>query len=834
MNTYVKRISLVLGLATVAFAQTTTAPIYTASIVAGIPTASGNGYGDGGPSVFGVVSSPQGIAVDANGNIFVSDNTNSRIRRIDGTTGIISTFTTSNISNPNGMAFDSKGDLIIAENGNNGQIIRVTPDGKTSQVIAGTNVSGTFGGDGQYAFNSVLNSPAGVALDKNDNIYIADTSNNRVRMIKNVNNCVYTPLTISGTAMSNSCTVSTIAGGLSTPQFGVLCGTNNTCLPDGTNTVGDGGPAVLARVQGPYGIAVTPDGSKVYVAQNGDHRIRAIDMNTGLISSLIGNCLAGALVIPCTSGNFGSPTNGNSFGDGKPAVQGTTNNPRGLYLDSTNNILYFTDGGSTAPPSGSNGRSSIRAINLSTGIVNTVVGGGGTAGDSSSGLQSGLLTNLSLNSPYGVWVQNGLIYWVEQGNNRVRVGDPVGQTVKTLVNTIRSSGSGGSALQAYLGFATSLATTGSPRVAVDGAGNVYVVESSVHKVRKVTPDGNINDWAGTGVAGSTGDGAAAVGARLSSPQSVAFDSAGNGYIADTGNNKIRKVDTNGIITTVVGRAQITTCSATTAKAGQCFVDKSNYVGDGGDPLQAVLNGPQGIAVDGSGNLIIADSGHNSIRFVNVSANTINTIGGGQPATLAGQPIIDGPTDGRSGLGTSGQADSISAVYGLLNNPRGVAVDSHGNIYIADYGNSVARELVPTNLGAYSYGMFSFYGSGSSSGTTPNIPTGTGAPSIPARIRISNNNATSVAVDSGNNIYYALAADNRVHVILADHSAVYVVGGGGSVDTGSNYTSSNGLNIGLPAVTGVAVDSAGNVYTADRSGLVRKFACTMNCPSLTAH
>src|SRR5262249_19509525 len=128
----------------------------------------------------------------------------------------------------------------------------------------------------------------------------------------------------------------------------------------------------------------------------------------------------------------------------------------------------------------------------------------------------------------------------------------------------------------------------------------------------------------------------------------AFDNAGNAYIADAGNGRIRKVDNNGVITTVVGRSQVTTCTATTTQAGQCFVDKSNYVGDGGAPANAVLSTPQGVTVDAAGNLIIADSGHNSIRYADLNNNVIVTIAGGVPAGIA-----SGPVDGRSGLGTSG-------------------------------------------------------------------------------------------------------------------------------------------------------------------------------------
>jgi sugar lactone lactonase YvrE len=376
-----------------------------------------------------------------------------------------------------------------------------------------------------------------------------------------------------------------------------------------------------------------------------------------------------------------------------------------------------------------------------------------------------------------------------------------------------------------LGFATTLASTASPRVAVDTAGNLYVVEASTHRIRKVNADGMIVDWAGTGASGISGDGGPAIAARLSSPQSVAFDSQGNGYIADTGNNRIRKVDTNGIITTVVGRSQVTSCNSATTKAGQCFIDKSNYVGDGGDPTKAILSGPQGVAVDSPDNLVVADTGHNAIRYVDFNANTIVTIAGG---VAAGTP--DGPNDGRSGLGSSGFFDSTNSLYGLLNAPRGVAVDQkNGHIYITEWGNAATRELAPTNLGKYA--LFTPYGSGSSSGGTPSIPTGTGAATVPATLRISSSNATSVAVDSGGNVYYALAGQDKVYVMSADHTRLYIVAGGGNNDQGLNYSTGNAANIQVPAATGVAVDAKGVVYIADRTGVVKKAVCTKNCLSL---
>ena len=176
-----------------------------------------------------------------------------------------------------------------------------------------------------------------------------------------------------------------------------------------------------------------------------------------------------------------------------------------------------------------------------------------------------MLNNLLLNNPYAVWIQNGLIYWTESGNDKVRVADPVANVAKTLTRVPRSSGSGGPATQGYLGFATTFTSSASPRVGVDAAGNVYVIEASTNKIRKVNSQGIINEWAGTGAAAATnktnGDSGPAVVGQLSAPQAIAFDSKGNGYIADTGINRIRKVDTSGVITTVVGRNRVTTCAA---------------------------------------------------------------------------------------------------------------------------------------------------------------------------------------------------------------------------------------------------------------------------------
>jgi hypothetical protein len=516
------------------------------------------------------------------------------------------------------------------------------------------------------------------------------------------------------------------------------------------------------------------------------------------------------------------------LGDGKPGAQATVSAPSQLYLDSTGGVLWVAD----------TGNNRIRYINLGTTVVATAVGGGSTAGDASQTLAGGLLTSLSLSGPQSVFVQNGLIYWVETGNDRIRIADPNANIAKTLNRQAKSNGSGGPATQAYLGFAVSYTSSGSPRVAVDNSGNVYVVESSTNKIRQVNSQGIINEWAGTGAAASAsksnGNTGPAVVGQLSAPQQVAFDSNGNGYIADTGISQIRMVTPAGVISTVVGRSTVGSGGCvTTSGTGTCVVDKSDYVGDGGPPSAAVLSGAQGVAVDSKNNLIIADTGHNSIRYADFVNNVMITIAGGYPATDAstGKAFPGGPNDGRSGLGSAGYNDSPDASYALFNKPRGVAVDSLGNIYASDYSNPAARWIYPSGINQYAYGTAAFYGTFNSSGTAPGIPT-TGAATVPARIRITSGNNTSVAVDTGGNIYFALPNDNRVNVVSADHSKVFEVAGGGTNDTGLDYTATNGLNLEVPQVTGVAVDSKGVVYTADHTGLVRKLVCTKNCLSLT--
>ena len=248
------------------------------------------------------------------------------------------------------------------------------------------------------------------------------------------------------------------------------------------------------------------------------------------------------------------------------------------------------------------------------------------------------------------------------------------------------SGDGGSASSAQLSLPGGLA--------VDSSGNLYIADGGNNRVRKIS-NGIITTVAGNGTAGFAGDNGAATSAELNDPVAVAVDSAGNLYIADTGNNVIRKV-ANGTITTFAG--------SNSAGAG--------YAGDGGPAASAQLNGPAGVAVDSAGNVYIADSNDNAIR--EVSGGTINTITGGtlhHPDSIAvdlsgnlyiadtvGRRIVylsgGNPTviAGDGSIGFSG--DNGLAVNAALDDPIGVAVDSAGYVYIADTFNSRVRKVSP--------------------------------------------------------------------------------------------------------------------------------------------
>jgi trimeric autotransporter adhesin len=258
----------------------------------------------------------------------------------------------------------------------------------------------------------------------------------------------------------------------------------------------------------------------------------------------------------------------------------------------------------------------------------------------------------ALYNPSGVAVHaSGNIYVADTYNHCIRMV----MTNTSIITTV--AGNGVSGYSGDGGPATSAALSYPYGTAVDGSGNLYVADTGNNCIRRVmTSTGIITTVAGNGVSGSSGDGGPATSAGLMNPSDVAVDGSGNIYIADTGNNRIRMVTkSTGIISSVAGTGV------------------TGYSGDGGPAISAALSFPSGVAVDGLGSIYIADADNHCIRMVMTSTGIITTV--------AGSGVAGYSDDG--GLATSA----------ALSYPYGIAVDGSGNIYIADTGNNYIRMLM---------------------------------------------------------------------------------------------------------------------------------------------
>lgn len=330
--------------------------------------------------------------------------------------------------------------------------------------------------------------------------------------------------------------------------------------------LGDGGPATSASLSNPEGVVVDSAGN-VYFADKGNYAVREVNTG-GIINTVAG---PGSLI-------FGAP-----LGDGGPATSASFSWTNSLFvgmaIDAAGNV-YISDSG--------HGR--VRRINAS-GIISTVAGNGAPG----SGGDGGPAINASLFAPAGIVLDKaGNLYIADPSVGRVRKVDTSGN-ISTVAGTgtVGYSGDGGQATSAQI-----LPPIG---LAVDSKGNLYIAESGagVPHVRKVDASGIITTFAGSGSsAGFAGDGGPAINAQLNSLAGLAVDAAGNLYIADAGNYRVRKVDTSGIITTVAGAGQI---------------DLGGN-GDGGSPTSAALQ-PSGLAFDAAGNLYVADRSAGRIRKI---------------------------------------------------------------------------------------------------------------------------------------------------------------------------------------------------------------------------
>jgi hypothetical protein len=552
----------------------------TALAGSGSPTFSG----DGGPALTAGLS-VSGIAADAQGDVFIADGGNNRIRKVD-TAGTITTVagggtpatgvgdggpaTQASLTNPNAVAVDARGDLFIADSSDN-RIRRVDAATRRITTVAGTGVAGSTG-DGGRATRAQIGYPLAVAVDPAGDVYFSDLSASTIRRVDTAG------------------IITTVAGG-GTPATGV----------------GDGGPATSASLARPEGLAFDPSGN-LLIGDANESRVRKV--TAGVITTIGGNGTHG----------FG--------GDGGPATSAELSYPAGIAYDHAGN-LYIADS--------SNSR--VRKIDPS-GIITTVAGGG--VGD---GLPA---TSIGLSGPEGLSTDaSGDVYIAECGTSRVRkVGaDGVITTVAGGGAPFDQLGDGRPATGALLSCPAGVSVV-APHAGTAGpaGGSLLIADCGANRIRLVDPTGKISTIAGTGTAGYNGDNRPASQAQLSCPSDAKVDAAGNVYVADMGNNRVRKVDPSGIITTVAG-------------------DGNTGYGADGPATAAHVNGPTGLAVDGVRGLYIAENRHSRIRRVDLAHHTIATVAG------TGVPGLSG--------------DGGPATQATLGNPTQIAVDDAGNVLFTD-------------------------------------------------------------------------------------------------------------------------------------------------------
>ncbi|MCB4792555.1 MAG: carboxypeptidase regulatory-like domain-containing protein [Elusimicrobia bacterium] len=827
------------------------------------------GYsGDGGSALDAQLNAPWGIGVDASGNVFFASFFYDRIRKIT-VSGIISSFAgtgtagyagdgagaaSAQLNVPCGVAVDVSGNVYIADSGN--QRIRKIDTSGIITTIAGTGSAG-YSGDGGSATSAQLNGPRGVAVDVSGNVYFTDYANQRVRKINTFG--IITTIAGTGSAGYSGDGGRAVLAQLNAPEGIGVDASANVYIADygnhrirkvtaggiimtiaGTGTAGysgDGGNAALAQLNSPRGVAVDASGN-VYVADNGNHRIRKVFIKqTGFVSGKVTKqdgvtAVSGALIEAVRSGVVKSSATSNASGnysikvetgtcdvraslsvfqtqtkDGYTVANGSTitvnfslvqkgivsgrvtksgggaaisgalieliqsKATKSTFLtDRSGNYLirvgtgtydikasligykpqtktaYYVKNGSTVTINLSLTEIASAQAGMFSYTITTIAGTGaaGYAGDGGSAVFA------QLNVPCGIAVDGlGNLYIADYGNHRIRKVNALGIITTIAGNgTAGFSGDGGSALLAQLN---------SPRgVAVDDSGNVYIADYDNQRIRKVTVSGIISTIAGNGTAGFSGDGESAILAKFNGPRGVAVDVSGNVYVADYGNNRIRKINSSGIITTITG------------------IGTTGYAGDGGSAASAQLNGPRGVAVDAAGNVYIADNDNHGIRKVSI-LGIITTI---------------------AGTGVSGYAgDGESANLAQIDSPYGVAVDVLGNVYIADLINNVIRKvstlgIITTIAGTGTWGY-----------------SGDGGPATAAQL----DSPFGVAVDASGNIYIADNGNHRIRKVNASGIITTISGTGtaGFSGDGGSATSAQ-----LASPRGVAVDISGNVYIAD--------------------
>jgi sugar lactone lactonase YvrE len=640
---------------------------YTFTTLAGTPgTLVASADGTGSDAQF---SAPRGVAVDSAGNLYVADSSNHTIRKVTaaGVTttlaGVAGTQGTTSANpakfvEPFGVAVDSSGNVYVADTNNNA-IRKITAAGVVTTLAGGSGMGSTDGTGSAAKFRE----PHGLVLDSAGNIYVSDYMNHAVRKVTQEGVVTTLAGSLGNSGFTNG---QGTAARFSSPQGIAIDSSGNLYLAESHNrTIRKITPSGLVTslyessggaLGAPSGVAVDASGN-VYVADYGSHVIKKITA-AGVLSLVAGTSttsgstdgastaalfyLPSAVAVDSANNLYVADTSNNTIR--KITSGGTVSTLAGLAtrsssVNGTGSAARFADPYAIAVDGSGNAYvadatdHSIRKI-TAAGVVTTLAGNPGTYG-SADGSGSAAL----FKAPLGIAADSsGTVYVADTGNSTIRKITPAG-VVTTLAGKAGMEGATdgtGTAARFYSPYG----------VATDSAGNVFVLEAA-GVVRKITAAGVVTTLAGTANSPGLVDGTGTT-ARFSVPFDLTVDTAGNIYVSDHGNHAVRKITPAGVVTTLAGSGS------------------SGYANGTGTAAQFKF--PSGIGVDTAGNVFLADTDNQVIRKITPD---------GVVTTVAGTHAL-------------GSADGVGTAASFYN-PKDVAFDASGNMYVTDRGNHTIRK-----------------------------------------------------------------------------------------------------------------------------------------------